>query len=373
MMKKLDEVIRNEVLKIVENKDKLKQTNSDVPFANNFGEKLDISKSKINSLFDLMSCSDFKNKYNGKDKNILKLLEYYHRFNSAGEDSLAASMINAIIKYNTRKPDLAVKILKEQCIQARMRLKSLKKTNIQDSILRGMELVNNQKYEDYIQDNIAEGFSEYSHLSHNEAEELASNNKYNKESYRDRLYGDKKGTIGSSHGYILTPNSFNINRYVRGDSKNISKESKKTISLLNKATVSSKLPKKTRLHRMVNISYLDYCLGIKDYLKISPTKLLSKVNKQTGKVITTRDFMSTGYRVDTIFSGNPVMLTLLCDEGTSIFPTENHLESEIVLPRNTRYVILGAKLYSNNSKTFQLSTHKLGSYKGLEIFVKVIK
>jgi hypothetical protein len=101
-----------------------------------------------------------------------------------------------------------------------------------------------------------------------------------------------------------------------------------------------------------------------------------------GTIITDDSYMSVGYRVDKVFEGSPVMLTLLCDEDTTLFPSDNFDETEFIFPRNTSYMIMGAAV--KRGKEFEKSIYTAGGrlqgqkartmiFDGLEIFAKVIK
>ena len=83
-------------------------------------------------------------------------------------------------------------------------------------------------------------------------------------------------------------------------------------------------------------------LGIAvDFQKGITPEQLAQINTMSGKIITDAGYMSVGYQIDSQFADSPVMLTLLCDEGTPVMVTDNFAESELVFPRNTSYMILG--------------------------------
>lgn len=338
-------------------------------------EKKDLN---ITGIFNIMTSDQYKKRYKGKNTKIMSLLDYSHRFASAGEKKILKAVLLAIEKECTE--GVADSVLKSQCILMREYLNSNKKTSKNSKFKKfgsAMEIIEGKTDKDYVEDNIAEGFNDYTHLSAEEAKNISEKNEYNHGKYRDNLYGDRPNTPGFKTGYILTDNSNSINSYLRGE-KDISKESKDTIKLLDKASKSNLLPRKIRLHRMLGASYLKYALNINlEKNDVIPQNAVTQINKQAGKTLKDSGFMCTGYKVDTMFASCPVMLTLLCDEGTPAFVTDNHAEGEIILGRNTSYMILGAKFHKN-AKFFPLSnmgneTGFLGSYKGLEIFAKVIK
>ena len=242
--------------------------------------------------------------------------------------------------------------------------------------------------------------------------------------------------------YILSPNAMAINQYIRAKEKNdeevqIVYENRKmlvhqdiqedinkwrgaldeTISELDKATKVNELPEDTRLFRFVDGSFLEYALGmetnplkaekldnpvglddsvslddIDDTLEVfgkyndpgSADNLINEINSKSGTVVRDAGFMSTGYKADRGFLMNPICLTILADKGTKCFVTSHEDESEIILPRNTKYTIIGAKAHGNDGKLMPVSALKeaynngklegkpSALFRGIEIIVKVI-
>lgn len=243
-------------------------------------------------------------------------------------------------------------------------------------------------------------FAEYKHLTPETARYLAKNNAYNQEKYANRIYGKtlswEDTKFGGKYGYIQTDQSFYINSYLRNsqnpenmtnDDFSVGKNFRKlaTIHYMDEAANATQLPQKTRLHRMVTAPYMHYNLGIslKEDRSI-PAGTAAKVNAQAGKIITDSNFMCTGYVVDSMFSTYPIMLTMLCDEGTKVFSTYNLAEGEITFGRNTSYMVLGAVAHGANNRLNIPISHShpesqyiegeemTGNYAGLEIFVKVL-
>lgn len=275
-------------------------------------------------------------------------------------------------------------------------------------------------------------FSEYGHLSDQEVVQLWRTSKLHTDTPdRERkLYSsmiDAPGTVRTDeekdaekaltneafeHGYIKTAASSDINKYARdvaarknnGDRTETTKmdeQSKtlRTMSILDDATREQAIPRKARLHRMVNFPFLQGAMGI-DVSKtaaVNPnssngstvslnTNLVSAINQQAGRVLTDTGYMSVGYLMDVQFGNSPVMLTLLADEGTPAMFTQNTAESELVLPRGTSYMLLGAKLHAGSGGAFNMpgshmdpsqveNAEQVGAYqyKGLEIIAKIIK
>ncbi|MBR3306351.1 MAG: hypothetical protein IKI75_03730 [Lachnospiraceae bacterium] len=194
----------------------------------------------------------------------------------------------------------------------------------------------------------ADAFPEYKLFTHEEAIAIGTTTRANQDDeVRKQLYGtDRQANIvdfGLAHGYIQTSNSSVINQYMREKNfGSISYDSHKTVGMLDQATKETKLPHKSRFFRMVNLSFVTGALGIAvDFQKGITPEQLAQINTMSGKIITDAGYMSVGYQIDSQFADSPVMLTLLCDEGTPVMVTDNFAESELVFPRNTSYMILG--------------------------------
>lgn len=242
-------------------------------------------------------------------------------------------------------------------------------------------------------------YSEYQHMDPAMVRETAARSAYNQDYETSHVYGTTAG--GRKHGYIMTSNSGNINGYLRQMHKNrnnpeaLSQEGKKThadfgslrtIGTLDSATKETPLPQKTRLYRMLTMSYLRYTFGIDiDNDTDVHTGVVSGINKQAGKIVTDTNFMCTGFAVDGFkqFHNYPIMLTLLCDEGTPVFFTNNLAEGEILLGRGTSYMILGTVMHDENGLNVPMSHGDIGdqmaegkehsmTFSGLEIFAKVL-
>ena len=241
-------------------------------------------------------------------------------------------------------------------------------------------------------------FSEYGYLTNQEVKNMSVGNKYNQGAYVRQLYGKYKDEWhkgeGLDHGYIRTDNSTTINQYLRQNRKQEKPQTEKekrmqaTIHNLQKATQINKMPRKIRVHRMLNVPYLQYQLGIPENLVYdldgNQQEVMRLINKKSGTIIREDGFMCVGYNVDFMFSQAPIMLTLLCDAGTKCMATLNYGESELIFGRGTKYMIIGAIAHGNERMSIPISnvlnmndTEELqnpdsGVYRGLEIIVKVI-
>ena len=213
---------------------------------------------------------------------------------------------------------------------------------------------------------------------------MAEQNRYNQGEGYTKLYG-LAGDRGYNHGYIQTSNSFDINNYLRSQKfGDVSYESHESIAMLNEATKLNRLSHKARFYRLLGAPYLQYALGLENLADANgfAKGTVQAVNAMAGKVITDAGFMCVGHQVDMMFATAPVMLTLLCDEGMPLMATANFGEGEFIFPRNTSYMIIGARKHEGgnkatpNERTFigisPNGTRDKGVFRGLEIICKVL-
>lgn len=230
----------------------------------------------------------------------------------------------------------------------------------------------------------ADQFSDYPVITNSEAKSMAEKNQYNQGEGYKTLYG-LSGDKGFDHGYIQTGNSFDINRYLREQEfTGVSYESHATIGMLNEATKMNRLSHKARFYRLLGAPYLQYALGLENLADGNgfAKGTVQAINAMAGKVITDAGFMCVGHQVDMMFGSYPVMLTLLCDEGMPLMATANFGEGEFIFPRNTSYMIIGARKHEGgdkatpNERTFigisPNGARDKGVFHGLEIICKVL-
>lgn len=224
-------------------------------------------------------------------------------------------------------------------------------------------------------------FSDYPVISEREATEMSGENEYNRGEAATTLYG-LASKQGREHGYIQTSNSFRINQYLRNQKfEDVSYKSHRTIGLLNEATKQNRLPHKARFYRLLGPQYLQYALGLGQYADATSFApgTVQAINAMAGKVITDTGFMCVGYQVDMIFGRYPVMLTLLCDKDMPLMATTNLTEGEFIFPRNTSYMIIGARKREGKEDRGRSmigvefnGTRDRGVFNGLEIICKVL-
>lgn len=239
-------------------------------------------------------------------------------------------------------------------------------------------------------------FREYQPMSYQEMKALSGANPFNTDADKAReIYNWISLGSDPDASYVGTATSSIMNAYARSgkfsDLKYLTAHH--AMGVLDRAAESYRLTRKARFHRLVGGNFLQYALGIENAYENTrmAQNIDREVNKRAGTVVTDAGYMSVGYRLDSMFGGSEVMLTLLCDEGTPFLPTENHGESEIVFPRNTSYMILGARSYTKqNSPQFvespiyalhspeeekerkESGPQRAAGYEGLEIFCKVV-
>ena len=147
---------------------------------------------------------------------------------------------------------------------------------------------------------------------------------------------------------------------------------------------AARLPGKARLHRMLNVSYLSNTLGIPtEGGEELPRGAVRRINMQAGKIVMESGFMRTSFAADKTRADLPILLTLLCDEGTPVLPTGNMAQGEMLLGRGTSYMILGAVRHGAENALQLPTTHGRfanqqtegkegsGAFQGIEIIAKV--
>ncbi|MCL2633370.1 MAG: hypothetical protein FWD34_02525 [Oscillospiraceae bacterium] len=240
-------------------------------------------------------------------------------------------------------------------------------------------------------------FDEYNVPNFKMAEDLGLKNIYNIAKTKEGDSREKEiGTLiyDTEIGYVKSKNYSGFNNYIRAkgrhlrangnlDGFKIEEEQEKLIGFMDEACISDTLTEKTRLFRMVKSDYLLHAMGIKvDLNKLGEgnEEMVDQINKKAGTILQDDAYMSAGYRIDICFRDHPVMITMLCDEGTRLFRTDNYKETEVIFQRNTRYKIMGACI--NRNKDFEVSGkdevrrkqfREEYTYNGIEIFIKVIQ
>lgn len=148
-------------------------------------------------------------------------------------------------------------------------------------------------------------------------------------------------------GYVATNNSFKINsalRQGRGDSLN--DYDKLTISTLDKVIKSNTLKENIILTRYAKMDILDAIFNQNSFLKgiTSEKDMLKLINKNTA-VLNDKGFVSTSVVPElNYFKHHPIRLKIHAEKGQKVYMTDNFEESEMILPRNSNFVITKAAI-----------------------------
>ena len=245
-------------------------------------------------------------------------------------------------------------------------------------------------------------YFDYGYMHDEDFDKMSASNIGNSEEIKKIINPGNNGLTG----YLKTRNASMINAYLRtGEisdqvieqtnkkennftAAQWKKEAEKTIDRMWLATHNNVLKKKTRLTRMVNIDFFDYALKMdKKYLPKNKDAVISaeqsesiakQAQKYVGTVITDKSFISTGAKVDMPFRYLPVMMTLLCEKGQKCFVTDNKIETEVILPKNSKYVIVGVVSHAGKGIKVPVVSgenheQEIETYKGIEVIVKVIE
>ena len=148
-------------------------------------------------------------------------------------------------------------------------------------------------------------------------------------------------------GYVATKNSFKINSALRqgiGDSLN--DYDKLTISTLDKVIKSNSLKENIILTRYSKMNILDAVIDQNPILKgvTSEKEMLRLINKNTA-VLNDKGFVSTSVVPElNYFKDYPIRLKIHAEKGQKVYMTDNFEESEMILPRNSNFVITKAAI-----------------------------
>ena len=142
-------------------------------------------------------------------------------------------------------------------------------------------------------------------------------------------------------GYVATGRSFDINKALR-DGTPLTRTQAEVVSRMDIAT-NKTLGADLNLVRYVGgTTYLPKVLGVSrgSLLRMGDAKLTELSTSLQGKIVAEKGYMSTSYNAKrNVFSNLPVQIRIRAPKNAKGFITNNKAESEVVLPRNTQYVI----------------------------------
>lgn len=148
-------------------------------------------------------------------------------------------------------------------------------------------------------------------------------------------------------GYVATNNSFKINSALRqGLGGSLNDYDKLTISTLDKVIKSNTLKENIILTRYAKMDIIDAITEQNLFLKdvTSEKELLKLINKNTA-VLNDKGFVSTSVVPElNYFKQNPIRLKIHAEKGQKVYMTDNFEESEMILPRNSNFVITKAAI-----------------------------
>lgn len=147
-------------------------------------------------------------------------------------------------------------------------------------------------------------------------------------------------------GYIGTPHSFAINKYLR-DKNSIPSEYKNIVDTLDGVIEKNRALKNIKVNRFDNVEYF------KSILEYNRDRLTDQDNPisdfNSGKLsFQNSGFTSTSYIPKyNFFKDRPIKTIINIPKGSEIYFTDNDGESEIIIPRDAKYDIIGLKEKEN--------------------------
>ena len=184
-----------------------------------------------------------------------------------------------------------------------------------------------------------------------------TNEEYMKLSKLQDITQKEKGIIINGRlGYVGTPNSFDINKKLREmklekihykKTDLLDKQQKKVVETLTRVINKNKVPENLFATREVKADYLVGVFG-EELKNLSESAIIEVINnKWVGKKIPgDGGFFSCALNDNKVLL-HKVKLNVHIPKGTKGFVADNPVESEIILGRNTNYLIMGATLESN--------------------------
>ena len=148
-------------------------------------------------------------------------------------------------------------------------------------------------------------------------------------------------------GYVATQNSFKINSALRqGKADSLNEYDKLTISTLDKVIKSNTLKENIVLTRYAKMDILDAIADQNPILKdvTSEKEMLKLINKNKA-FLNDKGFVSTSVVPElNYFKNHPIRLRIQAEKGQKVYMTDNFEESEMILPRNSNFVITKASI-----------------------------
>ena len=144
--------------------------------------------------------------------------------------------------------------------------------------------------------------------------------------------------------YIGTPNSFKINEILRKIGPNgLDFEQLELYNALTRAINNNRAEENYKVHRYVDN---DYLRDVFNFIPLDIFYNLAMIRQQIGSIKVEKGFMSC-FMTEKHFIERSVLLEINIPKGTRAYITRNAKESEIILPCNTYYKIMDAKINCN--------------------------
>lgn len=143
-------------------------------------------------------------------------------------------------------------------------------------------------------------------------------------------------------GYIGTPHSFAINKYLR-DKNAMPPEYQKIVNTLDGVVEKNRLLKNIKVNRFDDDVYLKSVIEHNQHLLKDYDNLIDMLNSGQAK-FSNDGYTSTSYIPKyNYFKERPVKTIINIPKDYQIYFTDNDDESEIILPRGTKYDIISVK------------------------------
>lgn len=148
-------------------------------------------------------------------------------------------------------------------------------------------------------------------------------------------------------GYIGTPHSFAINKYLR-DKNTMPPEYQHIVNTLDGVVEKNRLLKNTKVNRFDDGVYLKAVVEQNQHLLKDYDNFMDMLNSGQAK-FSNDGYTSTSYIPKyNFFKNRPVKTIINIPKDFQIYFTDNDDESEIILPRGTKYDIISVKENKGN-------------------------
>lgn len=170
--------------------------------------------------------------------------------------------------------------------------------------------------------------------------------------------------------YVGTGNSFRINRMLRENPHkewyelaNISSSKAQTVKAVDEVIAATQTERDIVFNRFVDDGFLKNTFGGDD---------IASITNAIGSVYENNQFMSVTIESNPYFVDRPALLRVQAEEGTNAFFTTNYKEGEVILGRDTKYIVEKVIDHKNDPIRLEMND-KVDNYRGIEIFIRMLK